>query len=44
MRIVSSGSLGQSWMDAKLLRDDAGKVTGLLVNGGRVKRLELRRE
>ena len=41
VRMLVPGTLMRSWMDAKLVRDAAGRVTGLLVNGGRVKRLTL---
>lgn len=43
VRVLVPGSLMRSWMDAKIMRDARGGVTGLLVNGGRVKRLEVRK-
>ena len=43
VRMLVPGTLMQSWMDATIVRDVAGTITGLLVNGGRVKRLALQR-
>ena len=43
VRVLVPGTLMQSWMDAKIIRDTSGKITGLLVNGGRVKQLALQR-
>ncbi len=43
VRVVVPGVLLTSWMDAKIVRDAAGAITGLLVNAGRVKRLAMKR-
>jgi CubicO group peptidase (beta-lactamase class C family) len=42
-RIWTPGALFKGWLDARVVRDAGGAVTGLYVNGGRVKRLVLRR-
>ncbi len=38
-RVWTPGALYRSWLDARLVRDEAGAVTGLLTNGNRVKNL-----
>ena len=43
-RIYQPGILARSWMDAQVVRDVDGRVNGLYVHGGRVKRLVLQRE
>ena len=39
IRIWSPGALYCSWLDARVLRDAHGAITGLLANGNRVKNL-----
>ena len=39
IRVWTPGALYRSWLDARLVRDEAGTPTGLLVNGNRVKNL-----
>jgi len=43
LRVWTPGSLYRSWLDARLLRDAQGAVTGLLTNGSRVKNLSFQR-
>jgi hypothetical protein len=43
-RIYTPGALFRGWMDVRTVRRVDGVITGLYVNGGRVKRLVLRRE
>lgn len=42
-RIWTPGALFRGWMDVRAVRGAGGAVTGLYVNGGRVKRLVYRR-
>ena len=42
-RVWTPGALYRSWLDARLMRDAAGTVTGLLLNGNRVKNLAFQR-
>ncbi len=43
LRIYTPDLLFPSWMDVRALRDGAGAVTGLMVNGGRVRNVLYRR-
>ena len=43
IRVWTPGTLYRGWLDARLVRDDAGTVTGLLVNGNRVKNLSFQK-
>jgi len=42
-RTWTPGALYRSWLDARVLRDASGRVTGLLTNGNRVKNLSFQR-
>ena len=43
LRVWTPGALYRSWLDARLVRDEAGVPTGLLTNGNRVKNLSFRK-
>ncbi len=43
IRVWTPGALYRSWLDVRLVRDDAGAPTGLLANGNRVKNLSFRK-
>lgn len=43
-RIYTPGTLFRAWHDVRLLRDDAGRPAGLLVNSNRVKEMAFTRE
>ena len=43
IRVWTPGALYRSWLDARLVRDEAGVPTGLLTNGNRVKNLSFRK-
>jgi len=42
-RVWSPGALYRSWQDARVVRNAEGAVTGLLINGNRVKNLAFTR-
>jgi D-aminopeptidase len=44
IRIISPMILFRAWLDVRVLRDAAGRITGLHANGGRVKDLVFERE
>ena len=44
IRLISPSTLYRGWYDARVLRNSAGAVTGLVVNGNRVKNLRLDRQ
>jgi D-aminopeptidase len=44
IRIISPMTLFRAWLDVRVLRDAAGRITGLHANGGRVKDLVFERE
>ena len=43
IRVYTPGTLFRGWQDVRVLRDSGGRITGLYLNGGRVKRLEFTR-
>jgi D-aminopeptidase len=43
-RVYTPGTLYRAWQDVRLLRDAAGRPSGLLLNGGRVKHMAFIRE
>ncbi|HEY2619608.1 MAG TPA: serine hydrolase domain-containing protein [Acetobacteraceae bacterium] len=44
IRIISPMTLFRAWLDVRVLRDAAGRITGLHADGGRVKDLVFERE
>lgn len=43
-RVWSPGTLWRSWIDARVLRNAAGTITGLLANGGRIRNVAFARQ
>jgi hypothetical protein len=44
IRVISPMTLYRAWLDSRVLRDATGKITGLRVDGGRVKGLTFARD
>ena len=44
IRVITPMPLFRAWLDGRVLRDTAGRITGLHVDGGRVRNLLFAKE